>query len=1151
MSVEVLQFDAKTVPLRGVNLIEASAGTGKTYSIAILVLRLLLEVDIDVIEAGKPTRRRLSIKELLMVTFTKAAVAELEERVRKFIRKAYQVLEEGAGDDGTINEIVQQAVELKGSQEVENRLKDAITFLDEAAVQTIHSFCQQMLREFAFETRQSFSVELVSDIDDIMNAVVNQFWRSQVAVMPVDILQFFGDNLSRVSIKEVVAKYLEGKPIYGYQVNQDYQLDEAFFQQCRDQQVLLTEQMEALYQQMLPLCEDATALEAACIKERYAKALLVEHVHNPEAFMDVFITKQKSDKPPAYLKKLFPEIFDLVEQYLAVEKILDQNKIELSHHIFGAAIDFVTPSIQRYKAQKGLLSFDDLIDQMHARLCEEENPGLVKAIRNKYKVVFIDEFQDTDRKQYEIFNTAFGHDTIVFYIGDPKQSIYAFRKADIDTYLQAADEVDTKYGMHVNYRSATNFILAMNQFFKPVADFDTFNYGQAPRGIYYHEVKAPEDNNKGVLHENGAPIQPIRIISSAKKEGVEQALISQVGELLSGRYQIAKEGAAPRAVSPKDIGILVRANKDAKPIKEGLSRLGIPSVVIGDAKILQSTEARELLYVLEAIQGQNRNLINRALLTSFTGMDLPTVLTEQDMVTIGRFSNYKDQWEKAGVYKALFTFIADYGVEAYLTSPKAEAGERVLSNLYQLIELLYKQQTVKGLSQAELMDWLRRSIEDQKVKGDEYEQRIESDEACVTIITVHKSKGLQYNIVLTSAMDLTAMNGKEKFLELKNEAGVEEVRLKALMTEEQMERYINLKLQENRRMIYVNLTRAVYGSFIFSTLKSKDSAFAAFVEAFDSHPQPGIAFVEPVELPKGFRYQRQGGGQSIETASPAKEVYFELLSPGWRRLSYTYLAASSTAVGKFEPRQIMNSYDEFVFLGLKKGAVTGNLLHEIFERTYFERPAYWPDTVSRVVQRYHPSDPTYYETHLLEMLTHISEASIATAWGSFSLKETVYEERLNEFEFDFPVASFSAEDLNELLKGQGAVQLAANSSWEGMMNGKIDMFFRRAGQYYVLDWKSTYLGEGLEDYQKDKLAEEMSRHNYHLQYLIYTVATVKYLRDRLSSFDYDRDFGGVLYYFVRGVRAGKDLGIYYVKPPKELIEMLFGLWATRPALEGQ
>ncbi|UAY55930.1 UvrD-helicase domain-containing protein [Arachidicoccus terrestris] len=1147
MADHVLNFDAKTVPLRGTNLIEASAGTGKTYSIAILVLRILLEMDIQQTTAhGEDIIRNISIKEILMVTFTKAAVAELEERVRRFIRKAYAVAQGGHTDDPAIKSLVTEAIEKKGPLAVYNRLHEAVTFLDESSVQTIHSFCQQVLREFAFETRQSFSVELVTDMSQVVGSELNQFWRSQIAVMPVDILQLLAGMLTREKLKKVISEFFAGKPIYDYDPDRDYPLNEAFFESCRSGVARLGEAIKDVKVQMLELCQDRQGLEAACNKDHHAKKSLLPFVAQPEAFLDAFMLKYKSAKTPAYLEKHFRDLFERAAQIAAYEAEIKLSLFAVLHHIYAAAISFVGPAITAYKEKNGRLCFDDLIEQLHTRLCKEDNPALINAIQSKYKVVFIDEFQDTDRQQYEIFNAAFGTNTVVFYIGDPKQSIYAWRKADIDTYLQAGEQVDHKYGMHINYRSSDDFIRAMNTFFKPTADFDTFYYKNSALGIRYHHVEPPPDNKKGKLLNNAEAFPVISITEARNADEIVEALTVQVADLLSGRYTIAQTGSEPRGVRPTDIGILVRRNSDAGPLKKHLSKLGIPSIVIGDAKILESVEAKEILYVLEAMIAQTRNAINKALLSSITGMTMEQVLAQNDVVTIERFGNYKVQWEKDGVYKALFSFIADYKIESYLTDPATRGGERVIANLYQLIELLYKQQSNKNLSPLELTDWLGRGIVDSRAEGDEYEQRIESDDQCVTIMTVHKSKGLQFNIVLTSAMDLVALSGKEQFLVFKNEKGEDEVLPKELLLGEELEAFEQQRIQENRRMIYVTLTRAVYGCFIYTSTGPQRTRFAIydFLAAFKTGAVEGIRFIGPAAVPQGFRYKKEKNEQAVRDLPAREPVHFELQHKDWRRLSYTYLAAAPISHGRYEVHPVENAYDLFVFRELTRGNITGNLLHDIFEHIYFEAPAYCPPAVSKAVGRFAPHKRELYEPMLLESIQHVSGAIIQAGGASFALKDTLLEKRLHEFEFDFPVARFARKDLIQLLSESVYLQTIAVEGWEGMMNGKMDMLFEYGAKYYVVDWKSTYLGDSLEDYRPERLALEMSSRNYHLQYLIYTVATVKYLKDRLGDFDYDRDFGGVLYYFVRGVRSGRRSGIYFVKPDRSVIEGLLTLWSA-------
>ncbi|SEA16259.1 DNA helicase/exodeoxyribonuclease V, beta subunit [Arachidicoccus rhizosphaerae] len=1148
MPMEELKFDAKTVRLSGTNLIEASAGTGKTYSIAILVLRILLEKTVD----EKDKERNISIKEILMVTFTKAAVAELEERVRQFVRNAYRVSQGLGCEDQTIMDIVQSAIHVQGKSEVDRKLKEAVEFLDETSVLTIHSFCQQILREFAFETRQSFSVELIADLSDVFRQQINQFWRSQITVMPVDMLSYFGKKLSRKNLGEVVNDFFNGKPILNYTQGEQYILNDAYWEMCRSESAHLNGQIDLLKQQMLDFCINEHAfLLNAVDKNTHSRNAFAGIINNPELFLSAFL--KKLDNPPGYIKNNFGQLFELAESFNRLSRERDDMAERQLLFIYAAAIYDIAPAVNAYKEKHGQLSFDDLIDQLHNRLYVEHNDELVVAIQKKFKVVFIDEFQDTDRKQYDIFNSAFGRNTVVFYIGDPKQSIYAWRKADIATYLMAASQVDNKYGMHINYRSSDDFIDAMNSFFMPHQNFDTFYYQNSPTGIYYHQVSPPAENKKANLLYKNDRFPVINIVEANNAKLVQAALVAQVAALLAGDYEIVEAHRNEngnrvlkrRSVRPNDIGILVRANNDAIPFKNDLAKLGIPSVVIGLSKILGSEEAKNVLYVLEAILNPTRNTINRALLTSFTGLNLHEMMNQDEVMTIGRFSSYKLEWEKDGVYKALFSFIADYKVETYLTDSLTRGGERIISNLYQIIELLYKQQISKNLSAIELIDWLRRGIENPREDGDEYEQRVESDDLCVTIMTIHKSKGLQFNIVLTDALDMNVSLDKKQFIELKNESGENFILPINMALEENKAEYTQQQLQENRRMIYVSLTRAVYGCFIYSSIsvnKKATSAIHDFLTAFKDMLPPGIDFTEPLAISKGFRYKRQSDGFDKRAVPANNEVYFNLIENDWRKLSYTYLAASGFHHNKFEGSIFENEYDQFVFEDLKRGNITGNLLHDIFEHISFEQPAFWSEVVDKAVNRYAPHVAGLYKKNLIHLLQHVSEASIITDQGSFSLREMDAHRRLNEFEFDFPVRYFEREALSGFLGERARLQVARGSGWEGMMNGKIDMFFEFGGKYYLLDWKSTYLGSSLTDYNKESLDIQMSMHNYDLQYLIYTVATVKYLEQQLVDFNYERDFGGVLYYFLRGIRKGETTGVFYTRPDKKLVYELINLF---------
>ena len=348
----------------------------------------------------------------------------------------------------------------------------------------------------------------------------------------------------------------------------------------------------------------------------------------------------------------------------------------------------------------------------------------------------------------------FSNDTVLFYIGDPKQSIYAWRKADLFTYFKAGDAVANRFEMDVNYRSSKRFIEAMNVFFLPAPDFDTFHFSGEAKEINYTIIESPPTSSKGELLKDGQPDTPITIYENATNGAITQTVAAQIIQLLEKDYTIEEKGAK-RKICPSDIGILVRRNDQGKDLKQLLSKYGIPAVTIDDTKLLQSDEAGYLQHLLAAVIDINSSNINKALLSPLTGFNVASILAMDDELALNRFKNYQHLWEHEGVYVMLTRFIADYKVRQVLLQ-QTQNGERIITNILQLMEVLHKMQTQKQFSPLELTNWLKRGIEGMEVSGDEFEQRVESDEEAVKIVTIHKSKGLEYNIVFAPFLDLAA-----------------------------------------------------------------------------------------------------------------------------------------------------------------------------------------------------------------------------------------------------------------------------------------------------------------------------------------------------------------------------------------------------------
>lgn len=1127
-------FDALKVPLAGSNLIEASAGTGKTYSISILVLRLILE-------------KKLSIREILMVTFTKAAIAELEERIRIFIRAAYRKACDEDIEDTTISKLVMYSVDKIGKDETQKLLHEAVIYLDETSVLTIHSFCQQTLSEFAFETKQIFGTEILQDTSSLLLKEVQKFWRKYITVIPVSLLKsLIKSGLSIDSIKMILKNHLSGKRFQHFNSEAKYSIGKDSYKKAISE----IERGEIVWKQHLESVEKFLIDNKADLVQRsqkgYAKRSLLPIIDDHESFLNYVSEKEGS----GYIQQGFEDILTLIANRKVQEQAYNQIFLNILNQIYCVAIIEISQGVSHRKINTGQLSYDDLIENLYNALLPMHNAALVGALQKKYKAVFIDEFQDTDRLQYEIFHEAFGkptekngEKTILFYIGDPKQSIYSFRKADIFTYFRAYNDVEHIYEMNINYRSTENYILAMNNFFMPEEGFDTFYFKDRKDAIIYFPVNSPAKNEVGNLMFGGAACVPISIDYNFKnKPDIQRDVAKLVFTLLTDEsYKIVKSGGQLRKILPSDIGILVRNKSEGFGLQSTLAKYHIPTVTTTDAKVLSSNEAQELFYLLEAFLNNSRQNINRALLSSFTGYNSSTILQLDFERNMHIFSKYKAIWEKEGIYNAIKNFISDFGIQKHLLEKNTENGERIITNLYQLTELLFRAQHTQNLAPLDLLDWLKRAIEQDDAVGDELEQRIENDEDAVKIVTIHSSKGLQYNIVLAPFLDFNTDN-KNSDASYRDENTSEYISgIKNQFTDEQKEIVALQVEQENRRLLYVAITRAVFKIFIYKNEnpRFKNSTLSYFTNSssgkFKEHL---IEKKKPIELPDNSIYE------SIIEKPSRHPLTLELLPLehiSWINMSYTMLAAESENRLRAPAGNSKTIYDQFIYKELTRGNITGNLLHFIFENINFSSDSNWGSIVERAIRRFAPSQKEKYELKILELIMHVLGAELIAEDLKFNLTEINFDKRIHELEFDFPVNEFNPQLLSDLGDENIVVNVKQHREMEGVMNGKIDMFFEYGRQYFVLDWKSTFLGDTLDHYTVQALKEAMNDHNYHLQYLIYSLAAKKYLESRLPDFDYQRNFGGVFYLFVRGMRAEKNEGVFFTKPSLKTIEQLEAL----------
>ncbi len=317
------------------------------------------------------------------------------------------------------------------------------------------------------------------------------------------------------------------------------------------------------------------------------------------------------------------------------------------------------------------------------------------------------------------------------------------------------------------------------------------------------------------------------------------------------------------------------------------------------------------------------------------------------------------------------------------------------------------------------------------------------------------------------------------------------------------------------------ITRAVYKCYIYRITSKyyNNSSLGKFLTAIGRQDESLIAYKPAPAADKTYRYRET---EQELLATPKLPVTFLLQHSNWTKMSYTMLAQKHEGTSLPRSRNKLGSYDQFIFSQLARGNKTGNLLHYIFENVHFTDDRNWKHVIDEALKSHLPQHSEQYAPMLLEMLQQVLNAPIEVNGNSFKLSEVSLENRIHEFEFDFPVPEYNPSDLNSLTNENIEVRVSWDKPLEGIINGKIDLFFECRGKYYILDWKSNYLGDSLDAYSAEALAFAMNESNYHLQYLLYTLAAKKYLQSRVKNFDYNEHFGGVIYLFVRGIRSNSD-----------------------------
>ncbi len=1223
-------LDPLALALNGSALIEASAGTGKTFTIAILYVRLVLGHG----QSPDSPLQNLLPPNLLVVTFTEAATKELRDRIRTRLTQAAEVFSEAADESdppaetALIYQLRNESYPDPASwPECRKKLLLAAEWMDEAAVSTIHSFCNRMLSEHAFDSGSLFKLTLETDQSELLDEVARDYWRTFVYPLPPMLMdEALSHWRTPGDLRQGVRNLIDDPQSLGTPPDSVHQaIDQVVRRRLEQSQALKAHPWNQWREEVTQLLNDLNK----------AKRL---HGGSKNAMIKVwdflFAWAESDDLLPekidsaAGFKNQTPEGLDNILKgdgsaphhpaFDAIEALLDfsQNQPSAKSDILRHASHWIAERLESEKQKRSEMGFDDLLTRLDEALHGPRGDQLAATIRRQFPVALIDEFQDTDPVQYRIFdriyNVAGGDpDTCLLMIGDPKQAIYGFRGADIYTYLQARQGVKERtYTLGKNFRSAKTMVAAVNRVYEHSDQHSrdgAFLFGKGDnsplpfQGVDANGTKRVwaingEEQPSLVFwtHESGEEDKdgnPKGMAKGTATADVSETCASEIACLLTlgqagqAGFTLPENPEDLDPVAPKDIAILVNNRNEASAVRDALGRRRIKSVYLSDRdSVLTSRESKEILCWLRAF-AEPRQLahIRAALATPTLGQSwhaLNQLLTDELVLEreIERFIGYQQQWQKQGVLPMLRSFLMDFEVPGRLL--QRPDGERRLTDILHIAELL--QQDILQLDGEHALVHHYTQILRAADEEDEHRTlRLESDAGLVKVITVHKSKGLEYPLVfLPFGTAFRAQSEKQAFVRYHDDGG----RLITVFDPEpeDVARADRERLGEDIRKLYVALTRARFATWVGTA-------------ALDNWQQSGLGYliagggqsrisdcleelaqgraeigITPLPDPDETQYQEQAPealGPALVSKREAREDWW---IASYSSIEYTGMTGTGIAfTGEVEDAETQNLLEESSQKGSEeesnetaqlavhrnqhhfpKGAGPGTFLHELLEwctQQGFQRVVDNPSLLHEQLTRRCGTRGWSDWVEPLErwLLALISKPLSLDRAGTERVSLANLTTLRPELEFWFESRNVRVRKLDQLVTAHtlnGADRPRVEETrFNGMLKGFIDLVFEHEGRYYVLDYKSNTLGEDDSAYTDQAMGDAILDKRYDLQYVLYLLALHRLLKARLPDYDYDQHIGGAVYLFLRGVESPGG-GAFSDKPPRTLIEQLDALF---------
>lgn len=1184
------------LPLDGVRLIEASAGTGKTFTLATLVTRLVVE-------------RGLRVGQVLAVTFTEAATQEMRKRIRERLLLALAVIDAPAAADEDAETKLTRGIlqaHLQGTGEsadaLRRRLRQAVLEIDLAAIFTIHGFCARALREHALESGQGFDPpELLANDRDLREALAADLWRTHGGTIDGadDLAALWkggppalAEDLPKLLREPVLlpadgplpddpmpAVLETGRALAdGFRAHGPEFL--AMLLDALERKVLnggsyKADWIQTLWSQLAGWCEGGDY--GAPLDERLGR-------FTAQAMRDKTNKTHVGNTPESPLCALIETYLQAVANCTAFR---GRRRVALLHRIRADA----RTRIAVLKRQQRLQTYDDLIDGVADALDGEGGDALARGLRAQHAVALVDEFQDTDPRQWRIFDRVFGSgsgDPALFLVGDPKQAIYGFRGGDVHTYLAAGRTATEAPPLGHNFRSRPSLLAAIDALYAQAGDGAFIEQGIRFRSVQAGGKRRDDDFQRAgaaapALTVWRAPAPPANDKGVAKpwkaepsREHCTRACVAAIHAVLSeGRAGTATVDGRP--LQPGDIAVLVRTHHEATRIQQALAAVGIPAVAAGKQSLFATSEARDLHALLLALlQSGDDGRLRAALSTVLVGLDAAQVAALDDG---GHDWQHKAlAWRERLLHGGPLALVGELCAEHGPRLLGLGDGERRVGNYLQLAEALQEaQESTLGLHG--LVDWLGTRIANADPNDEAQLLRLESDARRVQIVTLHKSKGLEYPLVFLPFTGIGRPEPSPGRACVVHDAGDGRrlhwnIAVDGAGWDDAKQRWKTEQHAEEARLLYVGLTRAQHALWLASGpfYNHDNTALAPMLaDLVALAAEPCIVIDDSVPAADLPRLPPES-----DSDVPAPKAATRTLSGDWWVYSFSSLSrqtgpgddASASATlpvpgGRDEPVAPEEAVEPAPVHDARFGGTRfGVAMHAALERADFAAWRAWRpgdaapgDEATTIAKAL--GEQGYAEDLLddgIALVTDLVGRTLRVPMPEgVQLCEVPAGERRPELEFQFPLQPTRVDALLQLLHDHGVVSerqgFGFRQRLEGLMTGLVDLTYRHDGRWYVLDYKSNRLPR----YDADALDYAMRHSEYDLQALIYTLALHRWLRFRLGGgYDYARDFGGHRYVFSRGIELNAPAqvappGVHAGKFDSALVHELDALFSGAPA----